>query len=181
MQKFRKWDKPFRLNTALPLSSSIIPSHSWFRRTPQPLHQKSPHLRDFSFFTLPSTTSSPKPDFRSLHSLFHLSLKWFSKEYRADGVDGPQEILLFLFPVGHPPHPPCTACGHRMTHRKWKEIKQQPSLLPGFPFPVGNPMSAGCKCQLYKCIWEGSFHHSPNVLGTLPWLPRQFTTSRGRL
>ena len=29
----------------------------------------------------------------------------------------------------------CTACGHRMAHRKWKEIKQQPRLLPGPAVP----------------------------------------------
>ena len=28
-----------------------------------------------------------------------------------------------------------TACGHRMAHRKWKEIKQQPSMLPGPAVP----------------------------------------------
>ena len=28
-------------------------------------------------------------------------------------------------------HQVCTACGNRMAHRKWKEIKLQPSLLPG--------------------------------------------------
>ena len=42
-----------------------------------------------------------------------------------------------------------TVCGHRMAHRKWKETKQQPSMLPDpelsfFPFPVGHPMSADC-------------------------------------
>ena len=28
-----------------------------------------------------------------------------------------------------------TACGHRMAHRKWKEIKEQPSMLPGPAVP----------------------------------------------
>ena len=28
-----------------------------------------------------------------------------------------------------------TACGHRMAHRKWKETKQQPCLLPGPAVP----------------------------------------------
>ena len=28
-----------------------------------------------------------------------------------------------------------TPCGHRMAHRKWKEIKQQPTLLPGPSVP----------------------------------------------
>ena len=40
-----------------------------------------------------------------------------------------------------------TACGHSMAHRKWKETKLHPSMLPGlslFPFPVGHPMSACC-------------------------------------
>ena len=29
----------------------------------------------------------------------------------------------------------CTACGHRMAHRKWKETKQHPSMLPGPAVP----------------------------------------------
>ena len=28
-----------------------------------------------------------------------------------------------------------TACGHRIAHRKWKETKQQPSMLPGPAVP----------------------------------------------
>ena len=47
-----------------------------------------------------------------------------------------------------------TACGHRVAHRKWKETKQQPSLLPGsavpdcslvyFHYLWANILSAGC-------------------------------------
>ena len=29
----------------------------------------------------------------------------------------------------------CTDCGHRMAHRKWKETKQLPSMLPGPAVP----------------------------------------------
>ena len=46
----------------------------------------------------------------------------------------------------------------RMTHRKWKEIKQQPSMLPGpgspwlllslYPFPVSHPEQEHCKTVL---------------------------------
>ena len=59
-------------------------------------------------------------------------------------------------------HPLCTACGHRMAHRKWKETKQEPSLfvawsscawlqLSFFTIPVGNPMSAGCSGKFHSC------------------------------
>ena len=56
----------------------------------------------------------------------------------------------------------CTACGHRIDHRKWKEIKLQPgtadpSLLPNFfPFPVSHPMSAGCTVSYMKCYKDRS-------------------------
>ena len=49
----------------------------------------------------------------------------------------------------------CTACGHRMAHRKWKEIRQQAWISCAwlqfnfFPFPVVNPMSAGCTLTIY--------------------------------
>ena len=108
--------------------------------------------------------------------------------YRADGVEGPQEmerneaaarhswarqhawllLTFFPFPVGHPPHPPCrsevcvllesswysiyyrvrpSGWGHRMAYRKWKETKQQPSMLPGpGPFPVGHSVAPHGKC-----------------------------------
>ena len=39
-----------------------------------------------------------------------------------------------------------TACGHRMAHRKWKEIKQQPSLLPG-------PAVPGCSLVSSHFLW----------------------------
>ena len=41
----------------------------------------------------------------------------------------------------HNMHQMHTACGHRMAHRKWKETKQLPSMLPG-------PAVPGC-CSLY--------------------------------
>ena len=40
----------------------------------------------------------------------------------------------------------CTACGHRMAHRKWKETKQQPSLLPG-------PTVPGCSLVSFHFLW----------------------------
>ena len=39
-----------------------------------------------------------------------------------------------------------TACGHRMAHRKWKEIKQQPSMLPGQTVP-------GCCLVSFHFLW----------------------------
>ena len=33
----------------------------------------------------------------------------------------------------------CTACGHRMAYRKWKETKLEPSLLPG-PAVLGSSL-----------------------------------------
>ena len=39
-----------------------------------------------------------------------------------------------------------TACGHRMSHRKWKETKQQPSMLPG-------PAVPGCSLVSFHFLW----------------------------
>ena len=39
-----------------------------------------------------------------------------------------------------------TACGHRMAHRKRKETKQQPSLLPG-------PAVPGCSLISFYFLW----------------------------
>ena len=39
-----------------------------------------------------------------------------------------------------------TACGHRMAHRKWKETKQQPSLLP-------RPAVPGCSLVSFHFLW----------------------------
>ena len=39
-----------------------------------------------------------------------------------------------------------TACGHRMAHRKWKETKHQPSLLPG-------PSVPGCSLVSFHFLW----------------------------
>ena len=39
-----------------------------------------------------------------------------------------------------------TACGHRMAHRKWKETKKQPSMLPG-------PVVAGCCLVSFHFPW----------------------------
>ena len=39
-----------------------------------------------------------------------------------------------------------TACGHRMAHRKWKETKQQPSMLPGPDVP-------GCSLIFFYFLW----------------------------
>ena len=39
-----------------------------------------------------------------------------------------------------------TVCGHRMAHRKWKEIKQQPSMLPG-------PAVPGCSLVSLHFLW----------------------------
>ena len=41
---------------------------------------------------------------------------------------------------------PYTACRHRMAHRKWKETKQLPSLLPG-------PAVPGCSLISFLFLW----------------------------
>ena len=41
---------------------------------------------------------------------------------------------------------PHTACGHRMAHRKWKQTKQKPSLLPG-------PAVPGCSSVYFHFLW----------------------------
>ena len=51
-----------------------------------------------------------------------------------------------------------------LPHRKWKEIKQQPSMLPGpavpgccfsfFPFPVGHPLHPPCTSQYMVFPYE---------------------------
>ena len=41
----------------------------------------------------------------------------------------------------------CTACGHRMVHRKWNETKQQPSLLHG-------PAVPGSSLVSFHFLWE---------------------------
>ena len=40
----------------------------------------------------------------------------------------------------------CTACGHRMVHRKWKDTKLQPSMLPG-------PAVPGCSLASFHFLW----------------------------
>ena len=40
----------------------------------------------------------------------------------------------------------CTACRHRMAHRKWKESKQLPSMLPGTAAP-------GCCLVSFHFLW----------------------------
>ena len=42
--------------------------------------------------------------------------------------------------------PDCTACGHRMAHRKWNETKQQPSLLP-------DPAMPDCSLVSFHILW----------------------------
>ena len=44
------------------------------------------------------------------------------------------------------PSSSCTACGHKMAHRKWKETKQQPSMLPG-------PAVPGCCLISFHFLW----------------------------
>ena len=50
-------------------------------------------------------------------------------------------VTLILVPTLN-----CTVCGHRMAHRKWKETKQQPSLLPG-------PAVPGCSLVSFHFLW----------------------------
>ena len=55
----------------------------------------------------------------------------------------------------------CTVLMLRMTHRKWKDIKQQPGILPGpaspwlllslYLFPVSHPEHEHCK-NCFKLI-----------------------------
>ena len=40
----------------------------------------------------------------------------------------------------------CTACGHRMAHKKWKETKQQPSMLPDPAVPSCSLVSFHFSC-----------------------------------
>ena len=40
----------------------------------------------------------------------------------------------------------CTACVHRIYHRKWKETKQLPSMLPG-------PAVPGCCLVSFYFLW----------------------------
>ena len=40
----------------------------------------------------------------------------------------------------------CTACGHRLAHRKWKETKQQPSMVSG-------PAVPGCCLVSFHFLW----------------------------
>ena len=39
-----------------------------------------------------------------------------------------------------------TVCGHRLAHRKWKETKQQPIMLPG-------PAVPGCCLVSFHFLW----------------------------
>ena len=39
-----------------------------------------------------------------------------------------------------------TVCGHRMVHKKWKETKQLPSILPG-------PAVPGCYLVSFHILW----------------------------
>ena len=55
-------------------------------------------------------------------------------------------LNFFQFPVGHPPHPPCSAFRHRIAHRKWKENK----LQPGTAGP-GNML--GCSLVSFHFLW----------------------------
>ena len=55
-------------------------------------------------------------------------------------------LTFFPYPVGHPDHVHCTACRHRMAHRKWKEAK----LQPGTAGP-GNML--GCSLVSFHFLW----------------------------
>ena len=46
-----------------------------------------------------------------------------------------RDLLLHVRPEKPPDSVSCTACGHRMVQRKWKETKQQPSMLSGAAVP----------------------------------------------
>ena len=66
----------------------------------------------------------------------------------------------------------CTVCGHRMAHRKWKELKQQPSLLPG-------PAVPGCCLVSFHILWAILCPQAVLVLG---WWPRHcFISPREQL
>ena len=45
----------------------------------------------------------------------------------------------------------CSGCGHRMSHRKWRETKQQPSLLPC-------PAVPGCCFVSFNFLWSHTVH-----------------------
>ena len=52
----------------------------------------------------------------------------------------------FTQPRGHFFYQSCTVCGDRMAHRKWKETKQQTSMLPG-------PAVPGCCLVSFHFLW----------------------------
>ena len=104
--------------------------------------------------------SSPRMDGRTRDGRESGQMDWWAKEptgvQKMNQMVGiPTTIYNRTSPQPQNKWPVSTVCGHRLAHRKWKEIKQQPSMLPGpalsgcmqlsfSPFPVGHPMSADC-------------------------------------
>ena len=61
----------------------------------------------------------------------------------------------------------CSACRHRMAHWKWKETKQQPSLLPG-------PAVPGCSLVSFHFLWQSYVRRLYFQLVKGSWLRGQF-------
>ena len=54
--------------------------------------------------------------------------------------------IFLRYTIECPDGTSCTACGHRMAHRKWKETKQQPGT-------VGPGNMLGCCLVSFHFLW----------------------------
>ena len=96
---------------------------------------------------MPSMSNSPDPNFTShVHSI---SLKKSLQRVQWPYFRYPMEVQLQQFLLEIQSRRSCTACGHRIAHRKWKETKQQPGTAgPGGP---GNML--GCCFVSFHFLW----------------------------
>ena len=89
----------------------------------------------------------------------------FSNETYADsnGEEGPTYLEEASETTTEMPPEPGTlpgARGHRMAHRKWKETKQQPSMLPG-------PAVPGCCLVSFNFLCAIMWPHTVEMINTL--------------
>ena len=99
----------------------------FFQSTTWGQYIRSPRTRALS-------TATSCPTTPSTGSSEDGSPSWGKTSQRADGT-------------------PCTVCSHRMAHRKWKETKQQPRMMPG-------PAVPGCCLVSFHFLWAILWQHA---------------------
>ena len=110
----------------------------------------------FRYFLLPCMWSLHNKASFCLHFHFatvHADQNWLESE--GNHIQGRRKCLYMLLQRTRD----CmsTVCGHRMAHRKWKETKKHPSMLPG-------PAVPGCYFISFHFLWAILWPH-PVLVG----------------